>query len=231
MAVCSGRKRCRKSHDPPQLMIDTEVSKSMGKQVSTVVCNLSRHSGLNWWPPGECGTWFWESGSLSDPWAYISQHFRDHLEDQMRATPGTQSVPRPRHWVQTVVSMRSSEQVLRRMSSGKEGRCPSHSQVVSRIGAPVSKLRHGSRNVCLDTSCRETNTIVLKHLQAIAGLEARWPFSLLLHKGKMELQWDLKLWTAVVSSKANNLAFHVTISEWALLPQTMDFVLCEYGAW
>lgn len=30
MAVCSGRKRCRKSQDPPQRMIDTGVSESMG---------------------------------------------------------------------------------------------------------------------------------------------------------------------------------------------------------
>lgn len=87
MAVCTGRKRCRKSHDPPQLMIDTEVSKSMGKQLSTVVRNLSRHSWLNWWPPGECGAWFWGSGSLSDPLSIIFQHFRDQWEEQVRWEP------------------------------------------------------------------------------------------------------------------------------------------------
>lgn len=127
--------------------------------------------------------------------------------------------------VQMVVSMHSSEQVLRRVSSGDEGRCPGHSQVASRIGAPVSKLRRGFRHVCLDTSCWERNTKVLMHLEAILGLET------LLHKGKVELQRDLKLWTAVFSSKAKNPAFHIRISEWTLLPQTMDFVLLGCGAW
>lgn len=99
---------------------------------------------------------------LSDPLSIHTSALQRSVRrsGQMRATPGTQSVPRHRQWVQTVVSVRSSEQVLHRVSSGK-GQVPKHSHVVSCIGAPVSRLRHGFRNVCLDTSCQETNTIVL----------------------------------------------------------------------